>query len=151
MIKKLAILLVVIISIASGCNAKKPVEKIYLSDKYYNAGEFIKVESEYLNGNTKENYVLYTYNDFCSFKIPCDKIFLEFMEKYKIDFLSIPFEEFKNTSLYNKVRYAPSVIVVKSGEVVGYLDAEADEDLYRYQSVSAFEEWITKYIEVTKE
>ena len=72
------------------------------------------------------------------------------MEKYKIDFLSMPFKEFKNTKYYNKVKYAPSIIIIKQGKIVSYLDANKDKDLQKYQDVHEFENWINKYIN-TKE
>lgn len=68
------------------------------------------------------------------------------MNKYEIRFLSIPFENFKNTSFYNKVKYAPSIIIVKKGKVIAYLDANSDDDLRKYQDVDKFSEWIKKYI-----
>ena len=41
----------------------------------------------YLNNliNSKDSFLLYTYNDYCSLKIPCDDIFRSVMNKYKID------------------------------------------------------------------
>ena len=68
------------------------------------------------------------------------------MKKYKIDFLSIPFEEFKNTNIYKTVKYAPSVILVEKGNVVAYLDAESDDDLNKYQDINEFEEWMNNYV-----
>lgn len=68
------------------------------------------------------------------------------MDQYEVRFLSIPFEDFKNTNFYNKVKYAPSIIIVKKGKVISYLDANSDDDLNKYQDVDVFSEWIKKYI-----
>lgn len=68
------------------------------------------------------------------------------MDKYKIDFLSIPFEEFKETNLYKEVKYAPSIIIVNKNKVMGYLDANSDSDISKYQDVYEFEEWLSKFI-----
>lgn len=129
-------------------NYKKDLdyERFYLSDKYYNKGEFILVSGDELEELENDNYILFTYNNYCSMEIPCEDIFSEFMEKYKIDFLSIPFVSFKETTFYKEVRYAPSVIVVKRGKIVAYLDANLDDDLKRYQDVLEFEKWISNYI-----
>ncbi len=139
--KKLIILLLPLL-ILTGC---KKQEKVRLTEKYYNEGKFITINS--LENLEQETYILYTYNNYCSFEIPCDKIFKEYMEKHKIDFLSMPFKEFKNTKLYGKVKYAPSVIIVKEGKVIAYLNANKDQDLNKYQDVHEFENWINKYIE----
>ena len=149
MLKKLFVCLsLILILITTGCG-NSAISRIRLDDKYYTSGEFIKVSADAINSKTNENYVLYTYNSYCSFQVPCDKIFEEIMKKYKIDFLSIPFEEFKNTSIYKKVKYAPSVIIVNNGKVNAYLNAESDEDLNKYQSASEFESWLEKYIYLT--
>ena len=81
---------------------------------------------------------------------PCEEVFQKFMKKYKIDFLYMKFEEFRNTSFYKTVKYAPSIIVVKKGTIVAYLDAESDEDLNKYQNVDKFEKWLNNYIYFSK-
>ena len=94
--KKIHYLVICILIIfTTGCN--KTIEKFSLDKKYYNTGEFIKVKSDDLSKLDNENYILYTYNNYCAFSIPCEDVFKEFMNKYKIDFLSISFDEFKNT------------------------------------------------------
>lgn len=146
--KKKLILILLIIFILCGCN-KNTDSKIYLEDKYYNKYEYIKVKSDEIS--KKENFVLFTYNNYCSLKVPCEDIFEEFMKKYNISFLSIPFEEFQDTYLYKTVKYGPSVIVVNKGKIIAYLDANKDEDIEKYQDVDKFKEWISNYIYLKKE
>lgn len=122
--------------------------KIYLTDKYYNEGKFIKKNS--LSTIKNDNYILYTYNPFCSFPKPCEKVFKSFMIKYKIDIISMPFSSFKKTDLYKKVKYAPSVIIIKKGKAVAYLDASSDNDIDKYQDEQAFTAWIKNYIYLEK-
>lgn len=138
--KKIIIILLPLL-ILTGC---KKQEKINLTKKYYNEGKFITINS--LENLEQETYILYIYNNYCSFEIPCDKIFKQYMEKYKIDFLSMPFKEFKNTKYYNKVKYAPSIIIIDKGKIIGYLDANKDKDLKKYQDVYELEKWLNKYI-----
>ena len=125
-------------------------KKIHLADKYYNSGEYIKIDHNYLTKIEKENYLLFTYNSYCTFKIPCDKVFKETMDKYKIDIVSMPIEEFKKTKFYKKVEYAPSVIIVKKGKVKAFLDPNSNEDLDKYQKSLEFEKWLDKYIYLEK-
>ena len=72
------------------------------------------------------------------------------MTKYKIDFLSIPFDEFKKTDFYKSVKYAPSVIIIENGNIISYLDANSDIDLEKYQDVNKFEEWLNNYVNFSK-
>lgn len=145
---KKVLLLITCIILLTGCS--KTIEKFYLSDEFYNKGTFIKIKSDDLKNYKDKNYVIFTYNNFCSLSIPCDEIFQESMTNNKIDFLSISFEEFKKTELYKIVKYAPSIIVVKNNEIVAYLDAEKDSDLEKYQDVDKFTEWLSKYIYLKK-
>ena len=145
------ILIVLLISlILTGCVFSKKQQdgkvRMYLSDKYYNLGEFIKVDNKSLEKLNKDNYILFTYNPYCNLPISCEKIFEEFMKKYNIDFLSIPFDKFKETKYYDKIKYAPSIIIIKEGEIIDYLDANSDEDFKKYQDVSEFEKWLDSYV-----
>ena len=152
MIKKIFILTVLILSISTGCfnkiNENNTTDKIYLNDKYYNKGEFKKIKN--LSNLDNDNYILFTYNNYCDLAIPCENIFKDFMTKYKIDFLSMPFEEFKKTEFYKTIKYAPSIVIIKKGSIIAYLDANSDEDLEKYQDVNKFEEWLNNYIYISK-
>lgn len=56
------------------------------------------------------------------------------------------FEDMKETSLHNSVKYYPSVALISRGKVVGYLRADFDEDSDAYNKYEAFEEWVGKYL-----
>lgn len=130
---------------------REMIEKIYLSEEYYESHELIEVTKEELQEKKNETYILYTYNSYCSFPIPCDSIFKEFMETYEISFLSIPFVGFKETSFYTEIKYAPSIIIIHKNKIVDYLDANSDEDIDKYQDVEELKEWLQTYISLTKE
>lgn len=126
-------------------NKKTKIEKFYLDDKYYNSNEFIELNSTELD-NLTGNYVVFTYNYYCQFSIPCEDIFKEYMKENNISFISIPFEQFKNAKMHKIVTYAPSIILVKDGDVVSFLSTDRDEDVDRYQDVNKFTDWINEYI-----
>ncbi len=140
--KKLLLLLVIFLLV--GCAN----DKFYLSDKYYNNGDLININSTSINED--ESFILYTYNNFCNLPVSCETIFKEVTSKYKLDVLSIPFEEFKKTEYYGKVKYAPSVLLINKGKIISYLDANSDRDYEKYQDSNKFEEWLSKYIYLEK-
>lgn len=146
--KKIIIFLFLLL--LAGCTSKPNQndgkERIYLSNSYYNEGKYIKVTSEELKDKENESYLLFTYNSYCNFSTPVEEIFEKFMKKYKIDILSIPIDEYKNTNFYEEVKYAPTVLIVKENEIIAYLDAESDEDLNKYQDSKEFENWLNNYI-----
>ena len=137
-----------------GCNKKinqnDGIDRIYLNSEFYNKGEFVDIESSDLLDKINDTYVLFTYNSYCSLPVSCEDIFKSFAKKYKIDFLTIKFEEFKDTKFYETVEYAPSVIIIKDNEIVDYLDANSDEDLDKYQNIEEFELWMNNYIYFNK-
>lgn len=151
MVKKIFLLLLIII-VCVGCSNYKNVDsnKIFLSDMFYNKGNFIEIDSKSLEDYSNTTYLLFTYNNFCSLPISCEKIFKSFASYYKIDFLSMPFSEFKNTYLYDTVKYAPSVLIVENNKIIAYLDANKDDDLEKYQDVNKFKDWINNYINISK-
>jgi len=146
--KYLLIIVLIIPFILCGCTDKN--EKIYLSDKYYRDGVYLDVHSSDIDNLKNDNYLLFIYNPYCNFKIPCDKVFEETMDKYKIDILSMAIEEYKKTELFNTVRYAPSILVIKKGKIIAYLDANNDDHLDLYQDSNKFEEWLSKYVYLEK-
>lgn len=149
--KKIIFTMICTLFLLMGCSSRdKVVDKIYLDDEYYSTGNFVNIKNNDLSNLKDKNYVLFTNNNYCSMSIPCDKIFLEFMEKYKIDFLYMSFDELKKTSFHKKIKYAPSVLVVNKGKIIAYLDANSDDDLEKYQDVNKFEDWISKYIYFSK-
>jgi hypothetical protein len=144
------VIICILLLLTTGCtkkiNQNDDIKRLYLTDKYYNKGNFIQVSNDDLSKLDDETYVLFTYNNYCTLPISCENIFKEFMEKYKIDFLSITFEDYKNTKFYDVVKYAPSILIISKGDVIAYLDANSDDDLDKYQDVDSFEQWLNNYI-----
>lgn len=149
--KSIIIVIVIIISIIIltflGYICKK--EKFYLEDNYYTY-DMKKVSYNDINKLEKEkkSFILFTYNPYCSLKIPCDKIFEEYAKNKNITILTIPFDKFKKTEYYKTVKYAPSVIIINRGKIITYLDAEKDKDIKLYQDTNKFGNWIEKYIKL---
>ncbi len=140
------VLLVILLLGLTGCNTKD--EKIKLSEEYYkeDSGSLVEITNEEIP--TDKNYILFTYNNYCNFPLPCDEVFKSFAEKEKIDILAIPFAEFKKTEFYSEIKYAPSVIIIKGKKVIAYLDANSDNDTQKYQDVEEFTNWVEQFVEI---
>lgn len=141
--KKITIIIICLFLSACTNSSKFSIEK-----EYYKESKFIDVTSEDIKElkENKKSFIVFTYNNYCMLEIPCDEIFKKVMNKYNISFLYLPYEEMKNTFIYNEVKLAPSVILIKEGKIVAYLDAESDKDLLKYQDTEEFEKWLTSYI-----
>ena len=68
------------------------------------------------------------------------------MDKYNLSFYSMPYSDLKETELYNTVKFAPSVIIIKNKKVVAYLKADSDDDYDKYQNSESFTNWLESYI-----
>ena len=149
--KILAILipLVVLICVIVGVLLIIKPSKFYVEDKYYNTNGLVDVSKDELESllSEKKSFVLFAYSNVCMFSTPCETVFASSSIAMGINILQIPLSEYKTTSLYNKVKYAPTVIIIKNGRVVDYLDSNSDEDEALYQDNTAFENWIYTYIE----
>lgn len=141
--KKFTIIIICLFLSACTNSSKFSIEK-----EYYKDSKYIDVNSEDIKKlkENKKSFIVFTYNNYCMLEIPCDEIFKKVMNKYNISFLYLPYEEMKNTFIYDEVKLAPSVILIKEGEIVAYLNAESDEDLIKYQDTEEFEKWLTSYI-----
>ena len=56
------------------------------------------------------------------------------------------FEEVKESSLHEYVKYYPSVVVVEKGRVRVYLRADSDEDAGIYNDYGEFESWMEHWV-----
>ena len=127
--KKLIIIIVVLVVLigigSSIMYFSKKNEKFYIEDTFYNKGGLQDISINEVNKliKNKKSFVLFTYNDFCTFSVPCDSVFEEASNKMNIEILQIPYRDFKETVLHKKIKYGPSVIIIKEGKVVKYLDA----------------------------
>ena len=142
------IIVLIIVGIVLYTKNNTKTEKFYLEDKYYGQNSFIEVSKKDFGKYKNESYVLYVYNNYCNLPIPCHDIFENYMKQENIAFLSMTYADFKKIKLHDTVEYAPSVIIVKDGKIISYLDAEKDSDLNKYQDVKEFGKWIEKYIKL---
>ena len=94
--------------------------------------------------------LLFTYNPYCNFKVSCENVVENFSKNNNITIFKIPFEEFKNTKLYNTIKYAPSIILINKGKIETYLDPNKDEDSIKYQEEKALKDYIEMYIDTKK-
>ena len=125
--------------------------KFYLDDNNYNTEErFIEIDGKELNKlmNDKKSFVVFTYLPYCTFSVPCDVVFETFLNNNNMSFYKIPFDKLSKLKKFENIKYAPSIIIIKNGKIITYLDANSDDDLEMYQNTNTFSDWITKYIKL---
>ena len=147
------IILVICSLFISACNNNNVMFK--LENKYYDYNDevpFSKLDTNDLEKliKNKENFALFVYQPLCITSSDFEKILLEFMSTYKINFCKISFSDIKESSLGEKIKYYPSFVIFKKGEIVDYLESDKDEDIKIYKSSNEFKNWFTKYIEINE-
>lgn len=129
-------------------NKNKKVEKFYIEDEYYSSEGLTQVTKDDVEKLLEENksFILFADTNFCTLGVPCRDIFKEASETKELKILQFSFTELKETRLYDKVKYGPTVIIIKEGKVVDYLDPNSEEHSVLYQDTDKFYDWLTKYI-----
>jgi len=141
------ILLLTIILISFGCS-----NKFYLNESYYKKAEIIKIDQDEYNRlvNSEETFIIFISALLCPAVTDFRDIINEFTINNNLTIYEINFENIKETNLDKKVKYYPSVAIIKKGKVVRYLDADSKKDKECYESISGLEECLSKYIYLNK-
>jgi hypothetical protein len=145
---KKILLLILSIFMLTACKQ----DKFYLEDKYYENNEIIDtthVQIDELFTN-KESFVAIVYLPGCTSCVEFRKVVDQFRETNNIVFYNISIEEEKQTELSNKIKYAPSAVIVKEGKIIDYLDTTKNEHIPYYETKEGFTSWLEQYIYLQK-
>ena len=70
----------------------------------------------------------------------------DFPEEMQFKYYNLHWADAKKTSLYDYVKYTPSIALINNGRVVTWLKADSDEDEKYYNDPEALKEWLKTYI-----
>ena len=78
--------IIILCTIGLFINKNQSNKKIYLTKKYYDNKKqiFLQVDEQEIKKLKEETFLLYTYNSYCKFPVPCDSIFEQFMKDNNI-------------------------------------------------------------------
>ena len=140
--KILCILLVVIL--LTGCNK----EKFSLENKYYDNGEFLEIDKTKLNEleDNSESFLVMVYTTGCFSCMDFEKVLTEFTEDNNLTVFRININDIEGTEIEEKIKYTPSLVIYKKGNLYKYLDANSDKDTEYYKSTDSLMKWLDKYI-----
>lgn len=113
-------------------------------------GEFLEGESGAgLNAReyeeliaAKKSFILLVDQGGCTTAERLKGYMRDFMKEAGAKAYRMMFSEVKNSSLHEKVKYYPSVVVISRGEVIGFLRADSDEDAKMYNDYEEFKGWM---------
>ena len=123
-----------------------------LDDEYYCEGE-CTTELEEL---TEESYerLLEEKKSFVVFvdQIGCDTadnlrgFTMDYFPEQGVKIYKMMFSTLKTTSLHEKVKYYPSLVIISKGEVKSFLRADSDEDAGAFNEYGKFIDWVNKRV-----
>jgi hypothetical protein len=118
-----------------------------LDDEYYGASEAIDIDADAYERliKDKKSFVIMVDKLDCYTTANMREWMLSFPEKFK--YYRIMLGDLQQSSLHEKVKYVPSVALIRKGEVVDFLDANAEEDVPMYNNADRFREWIKEHVE----
>jgi hypothetical protein len=123
--------------------------KVKLDAEYYADGaEFMELTAGEYEGliEAKKSFVVMVDQSGCTTADRLREYVTRYMTETGILFYQMMFEEMKETTLHEQVKYYPSVAIVSRGRAVAYLKADSDEDADIYNDYEAFKEWMGKYL-----
>lgn len=120
----------------------------YLDNDYYKTTSLTEIDNTKLKDleNSKKTFVVFVYQPLCSSSENINSYVLDILNTYKMGFYKISFSNIEDSKMDNKIKYCPSVVIYREGEIVAYLDADSDEDAIYYKSANNLKEWLEKYI-----
>ncbi len=125
-------------------------QTFWLPDAAYEASALDEIGTPGLDEmlEKKESFVALVYQPACETSANFEEVVDKFLTNYALKIYKVAFSELKDSRLGETVKYYPSFLVVRKGELVGYLDANSDEDLPHYESEEGFRAWLTRYIKL---
>ena len=124
--------------------------KVKLDAEYYADGaEFMELTAGEYEAliEAKKSFVVMVDQSGCTTADRLREYVTRYMTETGILVYKMMFEQVKESSLHDQVKYYPSVVVVDKGVVRAYLRADSDEDAEVYNNYNAFREWMEKYLQ----
>ena len=142
--KVVKIVFCILLFMVVGCK-----NKIFsFEEKYYNEASLNEIQYEELNKlvDNKESFGVFIYQPLCETSSGFESVLNTFIKQYQMSFYKVAYSDIKNTDLGKKIKYYPSFIIYKEGEIVDYLEADKDEDTNIYKNIEDFKSWLSSYV-----
>ncbi len=129
------------------------IEKFHLEPELYEGSQLKEITADEFASliQNKKSFIVIAHMDFCPAETPLTTTTEQFVAENGLTIYALKSDIFKQTELADSVKYLPSAAIYRQGELIKYLNAESDEDIPFYQSAENFRNWLSKYINLSKE
>ena len=123
-------------------------QQFRLDDEYYAASESIDIDKEAYEKlvSEKKSFVVLIDKPGCTTTAKMRENMANFPSDTQFKYYRMMWNEVRQSSLHEKVKFTPSVAIIKSGEVYKWLQADKDEDTEYFNSGDALRDWIREYV-----
>ena len=110
-------------------------------------GEFMKLDAAGYEEliTAKKSFIVFVDQDDCTTADRLRGFVADWAREVGVKVYRMMFEQVKNSSLHEQVKYYPSVAIISKGKVIENLCADSDEDANAYNDYDAFREWTRRY------
>lgn len=94
----------------------------------------------------KKSFVIFVDQTGCDGADRLRKFSTDYFPENKVKIYKMMFSELKETTLHEKVKYYPSIVVIRKGAVRTFLRADSDEDADAFNQYGSFIDWVNQRI-----
>lgn len=117
---------------------------ITLSPEYYNSDAVIEINADQYAEliKSEKSFVIMVDNPGCTTTARMREFMTELPANMQFSYYKIMWQDAKETSLHDYIKYFPSLAVIDHGRVAYYLQADSDADSDYYNSATALQTWL---------
>lgn len=111
-------------------------------------GGFIEIGKENYEDLIKEkrSFVLFVDQNGCDGADRLRKFSNDYFPESGVKVHKMMFSDLKETTLHEKVKYYPSLVVIRKGDVRAFLRADSDEDADAFNQYGSFIDWVNQHV-----
>lgn len=119
-----------------------------LDDEYYTSSEAVTIEKDEYEKLMKDekSFLVMVDKPGCVTTAEMRDNMSAFPTDMQFKYYRMMWNDVKESSLHEYIKFAPSVAIIRKGEVKAWLQADKDEDGEYFNSAEALQRWIRKYI-----
>ena len=119
-----------------------------LEDEYYAQSESMDINKDDYEKLISENktFVVMIDKPGCVTTKAMRENMANFPEDTQFKYYHMMWDDVKESSLHEYVKYTPSVAIIYRGKVKAFLKADSDDDAAYYNDAEALKNWIRSYI-----
>ncbi len=126
--------------------------RVVLSAEYRGEGGIGMITTDDLKtmAGEKKSFMLFVSQPECQAAEKLRGILQELIKEYPIQIFEVSFSERRESGLASEVRFYPSLVVYRQGQVADFLDANDSADTEAYNSLAGLKDWLTNVVILDK-